>query len=287
MVHFSIFDEEVEEVGQEVDAYCVRCKADTLHVVLRQDDDEIRRVRCNVCDEPHAFRKPRGEEEEPAEAPSKKKHSKAKPTWSQVFGSAKKEIKAYHVNDVFSEMDLLDHSQFGKGFVSQLMDYNKIEVTFQDSKRVLIHNRMGKPLPTLQFHAVVQENMTTPSKLYHADDLASDLDALLEMVPGMGHPLDDSDGLLGKSTKLSPKAWAELHADEEPMESDEEDVDADLDEEEAAPRKKQKGKAKLAGKKTTVAKSTKAVGAPKGRTEPVSVKTPKKTTSKAASKKSK
>lgn len=226
MVHFSIFDEEVEEAGQEVDAHCSRCKTDTMHTVIRQEEDEIRRVRCNVCDDAHAYRRPRGEEEESLETVSKKKTPKVKPTWAQVFGSAKKQVKAYHINEVYAEMDLLEHPQFGRGFVSQLLDHNKVEVTFEEGKRVLIHNRLGKPLPAF---LPVSPPQTASKKMVIPEEIPAEFDALLDLVPDLDHDID-----LGrkKSTKLSAKALAELDEEEEEHPADlhaEDDLDIDLD----------------------------------------------------------
>ena len=60
----SIFDDEAEEVGSEIEAYCTKCKADTTHVIISKYEDEIRRVQCNPCGDLHSFRRPRGEAEE-------------------------------------------------------------------------------------------------------------------------------------------------------------------------------------------------------------------------------
>ena len=59
----SIFDEDADEVGGEIEAYCPspRCKADTTHTIISMYEDEVRRVQCVVCGEVHAYRKPRGD----------------------------------------------------------------------------------------------------------------------------------------------------------------------------------------------------------------------------------
>ena len=59
-----MFEDDVDEVGSDVEAYCPKCKADTTHVVISKYEDEIRRVQCNPCGDVHSFRKPRGEAEE-------------------------------------------------------------------------------------------------------------------------------------------------------------------------------------------------------------------------------
>lgn len=147
-----IFDDDVDEVGAEVEAHCPKCKADTQHVVISKYEDEIRRVQCNPCGDVHPYRKPRGESDEEEATPAvKKKPQKAKPTWDQVMAkNAKKQPKAYQLGDYFKEMEVLSHPKFGVGFVSENIGDDKIEVTFKDDKRVLVHNRKGLTLPFMR-----------------------------------------------------------------------------------------------------------------------------------------
>src|SRR5437879_6188555 len=147
-----IFDDDVDEVGAEVEAHCPKCKADTQHVVVSKYEDEIRRVQCNPCGDVHPYRKPRGEsdEEEPTPA-QKKKAAKAKPTWEQVMAKhSKKQPKPYQLGEYFKEMEVISHPKFGNGFVTENIGDDKIEVTFKDDKRVLVHNRKGLTLPFMR-----------------------------------------------------------------------------------------------------------------------------------------
>lgn len=143
-----IFDDELEEVGAEIEAHCPRCRLDTSHVVVTKYEDEVRRVQCSVCSETHSFRKPRGDAEDELEP--KKKAARPKPTWEQVMQKSKKTPRAYSVSDSYGELDIVDHPKFGKGYVTDHLGLDKIEVTFQSEVRVLIHNRKNLNLPLLQ-----------------------------------------------------------------------------------------------------------------------------------------
>jgi hypothetical protein len=148
-----IFDDDVDEVGAEVEAHCPKCKADTQHVVISKYEDEIRRVQCNPCGDVHPYRKPRGESEEEAEPTpaAKKKAAKAKPTWDQVMAKhAKKQPKPYQLGEYFKEMEVISHPKFGVGFVTENIGDDKIEVNFKEDKRVLVHNRKGLTLPFMR-----------------------------------------------------------------------------------------------------------------------------------------
>ena len=153
-----IFDDDVDEVGAEVEAHCPKCKADTQHVVVSKYEDEIRRVQCNPCGDVHPYRKPRGESDEEEPAPAvKKKVQKAKHTWDQVMAkSAKKQPKMYQLGDYFKEMELISHPKFGVGFVSENIGDDKIEVTFKDDliqRRRCLPTAGSRPVPGARLHA--------------------------------------------------------------------------------------------------------------------------------------
>src|SRR5688572_15245144 len=120
----SIFDEDVDEVGGEIEAYCPspRCKADTTHTIISMYEDEVRRVQCVVCGDVHAYRKPRGDVvEDPTtvgpEAP--RKRTSLKPSWelamSRVSDADIMNCRPYSIRDVYEEGDLVHHSTFDIG----------------------------------------------------------------------------------------------------------------------------------------------------------------------------
>src|SRR5665647_2768843 len=86
----SIFEEDADEVGGEIEAYCPspRCKADTTHTIISMYEDEVRRVQCVVCGEVHAYRKPRGDGEGEAGEGAAKKTTAKRATWDDAMSRA-------------------------------------------------------------------------------------------------------------------------------------------------------------------------------------------------------
>jgi len=143
-----MFEDEVDEVGSDVEAYCPKCKADTTHVVISKYEDEIRRVQCNPCGDVHSFRKPRGEVEDDVPEPiaAKKRALLKKPTWEEFFAKhGEKNGKPYEFREAYSENAIVTHPKFGRGFVSEVMSDSKVEITFKGARRVLVHNRKDMP----------------------------------------------------------------------------------------------------------------------------------------------
>jgi hypothetical protein len=143
----SIFDEDVDEVGGEIEAYCPspRCKADTTHTIISMYEDEVRRVQCVVCGEVHAYRKPRGDAAEEANDAIPKRSGSRRANWEDALARASEadlaNCRPYSVRDNYEEGDVVFHPKFDVGFVSELLPDNKVEILFRDEPRILVHNR--------------------------------------------------------------------------------------------------------------------------------------------------
>jgi hypothetical protein len=143
-----MFEDDVDEVGSDVEAYCPKCKADTTHVVISKYEDEIRRVQCNPCGDVHSFRKPRGEAEEdiPEPVAARKRALLKKLTWEEFFAKhGERNAKPYEFRDNYRENAIVFHPKFGKGYVSEVVSESKVEITFADARRILVHNRKDIP----------------------------------------------------------------------------------------------------------------------------------------------
>ncbi len=161
-----MFEDEVDEVGSDVEAYCPKCKGDTTHVVISKYEDEIRRVQCNPCGDVHSFRKPRGDVEDDVPEPiaAKKRAMMKKVTWEEFFHKhGEKGGKPYEFRELYHDNVIVTHPKFGRGFVSEVLSDSKVEITFKDSRRVLVHNR--KDMPGLPLAAEGDGRPSTTAKV--------------------------------------------------------------------------------------------------------------------------
>src|SRR4051794_40718090 len=117
----SIFEEDADEVGGEIEAYCpsTRCKADTTHTIISMYEDEVRRVQCVVCGEVHAYRKPRGDGAEEAGDGASKRGGAKRMTWDDAMARATdndlNNSRPYSIRDTYEEGDVVLHSVFDIG----------------------------------------------------------------------------------------------------------------------------------------------------------------------------
>jgi hypothetical protein len=192
-----MFEDEVDEVGSDVEAYCPKCKGDTTHVVISKYEDEIRRVQCNPCGDVHSYRKPRGDVEDDVPEPiaAKKRAMMKKLTFDEFFAKhSDKNAKPYEFREHYHENVIVTHPKFGKGFISEILSDSKVEVTFKDSRRVLVHNR--KDMPGLPLAA---EGDGTPSNSKMAAKIASKVAKVDKL---------EKNGKLKKAEKAEPEKAA-------------------------------------------------------------------------------
>jgi hypothetical protein len=151
--------------GGECDAWCTKCKRDTLHNIVAMDSTgkTPAQVQCRSCQGTHKYRAPK---ETPvakalAKAPKAKaagtkkaadKKSAAPSTasiykrWEELLGRrGGNQAVPYKVTAAFGYDDVVEHKDFGVGFVIEEVAYNRIKVLFQDSERTLVARHGQKP----------------------------------------------------------------------------------------------------------------------------------------------
>jgi hypothetical protein len=133
-------------VGQELNAYCGKCKDERTHIVAAMDGEIVRRVTCSMCGSTHNYKvKPAtaaiGPASGPAATPAKRKVGSRRAKEANTFNiDPKRPVKSYDMNNIFSAGDVINHPKFGLGAVETALPPNKIEVRFQEGKKMLLHN---------------------------------------------------------------------------------------------------------------------------------------------------
>jgi len=132
-------------VGQELNAQCGKCKEERTHIVAAMDGEIVRRVTCSMCGSTHNY-KVKPAVVAPGAAGSAGGSAKKKATSRRTKEPAtftidpKRPVKSYDMNNIFSTGDVINHSKFGLGAVEAAVPPNKIEVRFQEGKKMLLHN---------------------------------------------------------------------------------------------------------------------------------------------------
>jgi hypothetical protein len=145
----------VSLVGRNVDAFCPRCRLTLAHVVLYEVAGTVRRVQCRTCGIQHGYRgaRPDRRPEIPAERPQGIRGSvPARPTpvrpadsrqWERRSAEAPADAVAweYKLTERYEKGDVIEHPQFGRGFVEQIPTDTSMEVLFRGGRKRMAMNR--------------------------------------------------------------------------------------------------------------------------------------------------
>lgn len=120
--------------GDDVAAYCGRCKAERTHQVVALNENGVpATVVCRTCGAQHRFREMKNEAAHTAAGSSRtRKAAAAQP--EPVAVSA----RAYSPRETYAEGEWIEHPKFGTGKVTAARG-GKVEVRFGKESRVLLH----------------------------------------------------------------------------------------------------------------------------------------------------
>lgn len=146
--------------GQEIDAWCTRCKLDLGHRIIAIVEQLPKRVVCMTCGSEHNYKAPKtnapgvvnSTRRVTVNQTASKKSSATKPKTSseprpRAGGRAEWErrtrsggaFRRYAPTDRFQEGDLVTHAKFGEGYVVSLIGSDKLTIAFHDGEKTLVH----------------------------------------------------------------------------------------------------------------------------------------------------
>jgi len=126
------------KVGGEVDAFCARCQLLLAHTVIAMVGTVPIKVECNTCRNVHKYRGASTAVKRPG-----LRTTRGGPTLSfdQLLATHSTQPRQYATSGLFATGDVVDHATFGRGFVSGVKDPGKVEVTFRNGVKTLVHGK--------------------------------------------------------------------------------------------------------------------------------------------------
>ena len=130
---------EKNAVGGEISCVCTKCKQSLAHTIAVRVGDRITKVLCRTCGSLHRYINPHTPLTIPRKRPKKVSPEEV---WGKMidFVSSQKKIP-YTFSGNFKENDLIDHTTFGLGVVTNLLIGDKIQVMFKEGEKILVARR--------------------------------------------------------------------------------------------------------------------------------------------------
>ena len=125
---------------------CKKCEEDRFHNVLAHSTASSAKLECEVCGKKVTWRLPKKKKISSGKKVRKTRSRSSKASQdSEMWVSLKERMgnaiaKPYDMTTQFQVSSAIHHSKFGLGFV-MLAQVKKIEVSFENGIKVLVHNR--------------------------------------------------------------------------------------------------------------------------------------------------
>jgi hypothetical protein len=133
------YDDGMLKVGGEVDSFCSKCDMVLAHTIHAMVGPRPVKVECNTCHAVHAYRSPDRGPRKPAARP---RAERAALGFDEMLrGKNLAQAVRYTPKTTFALDQVIEHPTFGLGFVSDVKDGGKVQVTFRSDVKVLIHAR--------------------------------------------------------------------------------------------------------------------------------------------------
>ncbi|HLL77133.1 MAG TPA: hypothetical protein VK421_17910 [Pyrinomonadaceae bacterium] len=124
-------------VGDDIQSYCGRCKAERAHLVAAMKSDTVpAQVICRTCQNRHNFRAPAGADGGPRRARPAPGTTARRPSAAWTPGDAPP--RPYSAAETYAAGAFVEHPRYGVGRVEDARG-TKIDVRFDDGVRTLIH----------------------------------------------------------------------------------------------------------------------------------------------------
>ncbi len=145
------------EPGDDIEAWCTRCRMNLNHRVIAMVRGEVQKVHCLTCGGDHKYYPPKKnpsekkQEREPSSPKSaardRKKPdraaAKAESEWSTFMKEMSPDVRprSYRISESYARAEYIEHPIFGIGRVLDILGVEKVEVIFKEGRKILICNK--------------------------------------------------------------------------------------------------------------------------------------------------
>ncbi|HMK34428.1 MAG TPA: hypothetical protein VK463_05130 [Desulfomonilaceae bacterium] len=143
--------------GDDVEAWCTRCRMNLNHRVIAVVGNSIQRVHCLTCGGDHKYYPPkRGQDADSGKRPARgvasektrrpianKSPGRAESEWATFMKDlpADGHVRLYELSETYTPGEFIEHPNFGRGRVIDIVGAEKFQVIFKEGRKILLFNR--------------------------------------------------------------------------------------------------------------------------------------------------
>jgi hypothetical protein len=129
-------------VGGPVESRCTKCRKITNHIIVALEEEVPAKVKCNTCEGEHKYRPPAAAKKKAPKKTAAKKATTPKVTGQKEWQELREQIEGakaadYSMDSPFKVKTVMKHPVFGLGLVEKVVGPRKIEVLFEDGRKIM------------------------------------------------------------------------------------------------------------------------------------------------------
>ncbi len=123
--------------GDPIEARCTKCRKNTNHIIVAMAEELPAKVQCNTCSGQHKYRPPTAPKKPAVRRTVDPKVAERK-EWQELRpGMDAGQATDYSMATAFKVGVLMNHPTFGLGLVQRIVGPRKVEVLFEDGKKMM------------------------------------------------------------------------------------------------------------------------------------------------------
>ncbi|MBE0502190.1 MAG: hypothetical protein IBX47_12205 [Desulfuromonadales bacterium] len=124
-------------IGDQVEARCTKCRKNNEHTILLIEEGVPFKVECSVCNRQHKYRTPIPPKKVAVKRVVDPNHA-AKKEWAILRPEMNMtKVTDYSMTAAYKVNALLNHTDFGIGLVQRIAGDQKVEVLFEDGRKIM------------------------------------------------------------------------------------------------------------------------------------------------------
>ena len=142
--------------GDDVDGWCTRCKMNLNHRIIAVVGSDIKRVECLTCGSHHNYRPSKHEGGAAKSSTVRKsgsngsttgsrnaKANRTKGEWKTFMRDKPEDLvpRPYALSQAYKPGEYIEHPVLGTGKVLEILSPEKMQVVFEDGRKILLCNR--------------------------------------------------------------------------------------------------------------------------------------------------
>ena len=123
--------------GDPIEARCTKCRKNTDHTIVAMAEENPEKVQCTTCNRQHKYRPPTAAKKQAVRKTINPRDAERREWEILRPGMNSEKATDYSMMGAYKVKALINHPLFGLGLVQRVAGSQKVEVLFEDGRKIM------------------------------------------------------------------------------------------------------------------------------------------------------